>query len=81
MWVEPGILPGALMLSALPAFAIGDLLLRTLDKLGINELKTFLSAMPSLLVVWYYLLGWFFDWLGYRWRRRRKSLAHVVPAS
>jgi hypothetical protein len=48
---------------------------------GISELTTFMIAMPPLLAGWYFIVGWFLDWLGYRWRRRRQSQTLPVPSS
>jgi hypothetical protein len=71
MWVEPGVLPMVLTLTALPAFAIGSVLVKTLGRLGVSQLTTFMSAMPFLITAWYFSVGWLLDW----WRLRRKRLA------
>jgi hypothetical protein len=75
IWVEPGLLPSALLLSALPAFAIGDLMVRTLGKLGISELVTFMSSMPLLIAGWYFLVGSLVDWFIYRIRNRSRPVS------
>lgn len=75
MWVEPGLLPIVLILSALPAFAIGSVLVRTLSRLGISQLTTFMSAMPVLIAGWYFLVGWLLD----RWRYRRRKRVAMQP--
>jgi hypothetical protein len=74
VWVDPGFLVVALFISGAPAFAAGGMLVRGLGKLGFNEVVTFFSIVPILLGGWYFLLGLFFDWLGYRWRQRPKDL-------
>ena len=72
MWIEPGLLPMVLVVSALPAFAVGSVLVRTLGRLGVSQLTTFMSAMPFLIAGWYFFGGWLLD----RWRyRQRKRLA------
>lgn len=66
VWVDPGFLSIALFISGAPAFAVGGLLVRGLGKLGVNELITFMFAMPLLIAGWYFLVGWFVDWFRYR---------------
>ena len=58
---------------------LGRILREALAKRGISEVVTFFSAMPPLLAGWYFLLGWFFDWFGYRWRRSRQPPMQVLP--
>jgi hypothetical protein len=81
VWIEPGFTAKIMLISGLPAFSLGYVVVRTLSHFGVSELVTFMSAVPLLLVGWYFLLGWFFDWLSYRRRQRRQSLTHVLPPS
>lgn len=81
VWVDPGFLSIALFTSGAPGFLVGRLLVRGFGKLGVNELVTFMIAIPLLLAGWYFLLGWLFDWLGYRWRRHRQSRTNAVRQS
>jgi hypothetical protein len=66
-WVSPGLLPTVLLLSALPAFLLGMLLVRDLGYHGINEVASFMVVMPLFISVWFYLVGWLMD----RWIYRR----------
>jgi hypothetical protein len=67
IWVQPGLMRKLLLWTAFPAFVVGVAIVRLLARLGISEVATFLTAMPLLVCVWYYLLGWLAD----RWRYRR----------
>jgi hypothetical protein len=58
---DPGWKARSLVLSALPAFAAGGLILFALGKLGVSQLVTFAVTMPPLLFAWYYFLGWLVD--------------------
>jgi hypothetical protein len=69
IWVEPGILERALIVSAVPAFALGALVCAGLARLGISKVLTFMISMPILIFVWFYFLGWLID----RWRYKRRS--------
>ena len=59
--VSPGLAAGMLVLSGLPAFALGAVLTETLGRLGISQVTTFMIAMPLLIAAWYYFLGWLVD--------------------
>ena len=61
VWVEPGLMPKALMLTGLPAFAVSVGLTRALGRLGINEVLTFMLTLPTLLLMWYFFVGWLLD--------------------
>jgi len=67
IWVEPGLLEKALVLSALPAFLLGRAVVFGLARLGVNELTSFMSTMPVLILVWFYGVGWLLD----RWPNKR----------
>jgi hypothetical protein len=67
--VDPGLLTELLILSGLPAFLIGAVILSGFGHLGINQIWAFMISMPLLLFAWYYLLGWLVD----RWRLKRQS--------
>ena len=67
-WVDPGLLTRALMLSALPAFAISVLIVSGLGHLGINENWSFLISLPPLIFAWFYFVSWLVD----RWIFQRR---------
>jgi hypothetical protein len=67
IWVEPGLLEKALVLSALPAFLLGRAVVFGLARLGVNELASFMFTMPVLTLVWFYGVGWLLD----RWQHKR----------
>jgi hypothetical protein len=70
LWVDPGGLAEAFMISALPAFLTGKALAGGLGHLGISEVKTFMLCTPVLVSVWYYFLAWFCVWCVRHLRRR-----------
>jgi hypothetical protein len=55
------------MLTALPAFAAGGVLVRGLGRLGVSQVSTFMVLMPLLIFTWYYFIGRLVD----RWRDKR----------
>ena len=69
IWVDPGYLTKALMLSALPAFVVGVVVTSGLARLGVSEVWSFMVAMPASIVAWFYFVGWLFDRL---FRRRSR---------
>lgn len=50
IWVDPGWLEKALVISALPAFFLGAVFVRELARLGVSELASFMSTMPALIL-------------------------------
>ena len=58
-----------MMLSAAPAFLLATFAVRGLARLGISELLTFMLLTPSLILAWYYTVGFFID----RWLARRSE--------
>ena len=68
-WVDPGWMQTFLLVSALPAFAIGGLAVRSLGKLGISQLSSFLVLMPILIICWYCFVGWLLD----RWHESARK--------
>jgi len=70
-WVSPGLLPGTLMLSAIPAFVVGMWFVRALGRHGVNEVLTFMALMPVLVAAWYYAVDWVID----RWTDKRQQSA------
>lgn len=66
IWIEPGLVEKAFVLSALPAFAISSLNISVLRRFGVSEVTMFFISMPPLIVAWFYALGWLLD----RWRRK-----------
>lgn len=67
IWVHPGWIERALILTALPAFFLAVVITHGLARLGISELLSFMSAMPLLTLAWFYLIGWLLD----RWQHKR----------
>ena len=70
-WVEPSWIAEGLMLSALPAFIAGAVIVRGLGHLGVNEVWSFLISMPLLIFAWYYFIGQLIDRL--KSRRTQRS--------
>jgi hypothetical protein len=68
-WVDPGLLEIAYVLSALPAFVSGMIVVVALGRMGISQVFSFLCLMPMLIFAWYYFLGWLLD----RYIRRRPN--------
>jgi hypothetical protein len=61
LWIQPGFLTRALMLSAFPAFLIGRLLVSRLARFGISEVTSFMVSMPILIAAWFYGVAWMAD--------------------
>ncbi|PYU28713.1 MAG: hypothetical protein DMG31_19345 [Acidobacteria bacterium] len=70
-WIDPGYLTQALMLSALPAFVLGALIVSALAHLGVSEVLSFTVAMPLLVFGWFYFVGGRID----QWIRKRSRPA------
>ena len=75
MWIDPGPLHKALMLSAFPAFVLGGLVVGLFGRFGISQVSTFMVFMPVLIFAWYYFIGSLLD----RWIRRRPKTTLQVP--
>ena len=75
IWVTPGLMQRALVLSALPAFIIGLAIVRGFGHLGVSEVATFMVVMPLCMGIWFYSVGWLLD----RWRYKRR--ARIVATS
>ena len=67
IWVEPGLLEKALVLSSLPAFFLGRAVVFGMSRLGVSELVSFMCTMPVLTLMWFYGVGWLLD----RWQHKR----------
>ena len=67
-WIDPGPLEKALVITALPAFLVGALLVGGLGHLGVSQVVTFMISMPVLIFFWFYFIGL----LVHRLARRRK---------
>jgi hypothetical protein len=59
--IDPGWMAEAFMLLSLPVFALVAVIVFGLGRLGINEVWSFMIAMPPLLFVWYYFIGKLID--------------------
>ena len=70
-WGDPGWIAKGLMVSALPAFMVGAVIVHGLGHLGVNEVWSFLTSMPVLISAWYYFIGWLLD----RFKSRRTQTA------
>jgi len=70
---DPGLLDGFLLLTALPAFISGRLVVGLLGTLGINQVVSFMALMPALIFVWYYFMGWLLDRRAHRHSARSMS--------
>ena len=68
IWVDPGWLAKALMISAFPAFVAGASIVGILGRFGVSQVVTFMIVMPPLICAWYYFVAWMF---GYLMKRRR----------
>ena len=75
IWITPGLMQRALVLSALPAFVIGLGIVRGLGHLGVSEVTTFMVVMPLCMGIWFYSVGWLLD------RRRYKRRSRIVATS
>lgn len=71
IWVDPGWMEKALVLSALPAFLVCSAIVRGLARQGVGEVTTFMVTMPVGIMLWFYSLGWWID----RLRRERRARA------
>jgi len=71
--VDPGLLDGFLLLTALPAFIFGRLVVGLFGTLGINQVVSFMALMPALICVWYYFMGWLLDRSAHRHSARSMS--------
>lgn len=67
IWINPGLIERALVLSALPAFLLVIAVVRGMSHLGVSELLTFMITMPPLTFAWFYMIGWLLD----RWQHKR----------
>lgn len=59
--VDAGLLARTLILSAIPAFFLGQLIAAELGRLGVSEALTFMVLMPLLIGSWFYFLGRLID--------------------
>ncbi len=62
--VTTGFPPRLLMLSAVPVFIFGDIVVSGLGRLGVSEVIRFHIVLPFLIAGWFYFLGRVID----RWR-------------
>jgi hypothetical protein len=61
IYVDPGFLVEAFMLLSLPAVLVVELVVAELGRFGVNEIWSFMIAMPPLLFAWYYFVGTLID--------------------
>jgi hypothetical protein len=73
--VDSGLIERALFLSALPPFVLCISVVRGAARFGISEVMTFMLTMPTLVIVWFYWLGWLLD------RRRYKRHARSAETT
>jgi hypothetical protein len=71
VWVHPGLLVGIFLVLSLPAFVTVGFIVSELGRFGVNEILSFMIAMPPALFAWYYLVGILID----RKRNRQVSLS------
>ena len=71
--IAPLWLDRVLIISGLPAFLVGAVIVVILSKLGLDEVRTFMVSMPILLFAWYYFAGWLIERWSYR-RRQAKGI-------
>jgi len=74
IWVDPGWMERALVVSAFPAFLIEIGILGASNKFGVNQVWIFMVSMPILIFTWFYFVGWSID-------RRRARRLKKAPAS
>jgi hypothetical protein len=56
-----GLLAGSLILSAVPAFLVGLVVVNGFASYGVSEIPTFMVSMPLLIGGWFYLVGTIID--------------------
>jgi hypothetical protein len=61
VWIDPGYMTQALMVSAFPAFIVGIRVVKALGHFGLSEVLSFFIAMPLLIFTWFYCVGWRID--------------------
>jgi hypothetical protein len=59
--VRPSTLARGLVMSALPAFVLSELVAGELGQRGISAVYSFLISMPLLTAGWFYFVGWMID--------------------
>lgn len=57
IWTGPSVIEDLLILAALPAFAMGLVIVEGLGRIGVNQVTSFFVSMPVLICVWFYLAG------------------------
>jgi hypothetical protein len=55
---QPSLPARLLMLTELPAFLMSLGIVKSLAKLGVSEVMSFIVTMPPLIFAWYYFLSW-----------------------
>ena len=76
LWRHTGLVEEALILSAFPAFVVTLPLVHGLARFGVNEVLSFMIAMPITIMVWFYTVGWLLDR-----RRYKRSLRQALASS
>jgi len=77
IWVTPGLMERALVISALPAIVCSLTLVRGLARLGVSEPSSFMVSMPVFISAWFYAVGWIAD----RWRYKRSVRSAAASPS
>lgn len=71
VWIDPSYVTKLLVVSALPAFALGGVLVHGLARLGINEVWSFMAFVPLFIIAWFYFLGWLVERCLAKYRRTK----------
>lgn len=68
IWIDPGWLAKGLVISALPAFAVGEAVRYVFARRGVSEVITFMVSTPLLIFTWYYLVSYLIARVARKWR-------------
>lgn len=61
VWIDPGLLADTFVLLSIPAFVAVSVIVSGLGRFGVNEIWSFMLAMPICLSAWYYIVGLWID--------------------
>ena len=74
IWITPGWMERALVLSAFPAFVFSLAIVHGLARLGVSQIVSFMSFTPVFILAWFYFVGSLLD----RWKYKR-SVSRAGP--